>query len=103
MVITVVDSRIDSFGWKLYASFVNPMKEEDGKVLVDSLLFKKFDDEIIRLSTNKKLVYEASGSSSGVSINNITFSADKGLLLSPTRSLLEGKDYSTMVIWSAVE
>ena len=34
------------------------MIEQTGKVLIDSLAFKKFNNEIIKLSTIKKLVYE---------------------------------------------
>ena len=42
-VITVVDSRTIKTNWKLYIFFVNPMIEMNGKVLVDSLFFKKFN------------------------------------------------------------
>ena len=38
-----------------------------------------------------------------VGVSNITFSTDKGLLISPTKDLLEDEDYSTMIIWSIEE
>lgn len=40
-VVTVVDSRINSSKWKLYLNYTNPMIEKEGKVLIDSLVFKK--------------------------------------------------------------
>ena len=102
-VITVVDSRINSSNWKLYINFINPMIEEKGKVLIDSLFFKKFDNEEILLKTNKKLVYESLDSGGNVSVSNVTFSTDKGLFLKPSKDLLEEEDYSTIVIWSIEE
>ena len=102
-VITVVDSRINSSNWKLYINFINPMIEKNGKVLIDSLFFKKFDNEEILLKTNKKLVYESLDSGGNVSVSNVTFSTDKGLFLKPSKDLLEEEDYSTIVIWSVEE
>lgn len=102
-VITVIDSRVNSTNWKLYINFTNPMIDSSGKVLIDSLLFKKFDNESFKLTTNKKLVYESSTNNGNVGVSNITFSTDKGLLISPTKDLLEDEDYSTMIIWSIEE
>ena len=102
-VITVVDSRAIKTNWKLYIFFVNPMIEMNGKVLVDSLFFKKFDNEIVKLSTSKKLIYESTSTSGSVEVSKVTFSTDKGLRLSPSKSLLKDEDYSTMVIWSIEE
>ena len=79
------------------------MIERSGMILIDSLLFKKFNNEIIKLTTNKKLVYEASNTSENVEVNKITFSVDKGLLLSPNKNLLEDEDYSTLIIWTLEE
>ena len=72
-------------------------------ILIDSLLFKKFNNEIIKLTTNKKLVYEANNTSENVEVNKITFSVDKGLLLSPNKNLLGDEDYSTIIIWTLEE
>ena len=76
------------------------MMENTGKVLIDSLLFKKFNNEEILLKTNKKLIYESNDNGGNVSISNITFSTDKGLFLRPSKDLLENEDYSTLIIWS---
>ncbi len=99
----MIDSRVNSTNWKLYINFTNPMIDSSGKVLIDSLLFKKFDNESFKLTTNKKLVYESSTNNGIVGVSNITFSTDKGLLISPTKDLLEDEDYSTMTIWSIEE
>ena len=57
-VVTVVDSRVNSTNWKLYLNYTNPMIETTGKVLIDSLFFKKFNNEEALLNTNKKLIYD---------------------------------------------
>ena len=79
------------------------MIENSGKVLIDSLFFKKFDNEEILLKTNKKLIYESSDNGGNVSVSNVTFSTDKGLFLKPSKDLLEDEDYSTLIIWSVEE
>lgn len=102
-VVTVVDSRINSTNWKLYIYYTNPMIEKGGKVLIDSLFFKKFNNEDIALKTNKKLIYESSGNEGNVNVSNVTFSTDKGLFLKPSKDLLEDEDYSTLIVWSVEE
>ena len=102
-VVTVIDSRLNSTNWKLYINYTNPMMEVSGKVLIDSLIFKKFNNEEIDLKTNKKLIFESSDSGGNVNVSNVTFSIDKGLFLKPSKDLLEGEDYSTKIIWSVEE
>ena len=102
-IVTIVDSRQVSTKWKLYVNYVNPMIEKSGKVLLDSLFFKKFDNDSIDLKTEKKLIFEASDNGGNVSVSNVTFSPDKGLYLKPSSSLLEDEDYSTLIIWSVEE
>ena len=102
-IVTIVDSRQVSTKWKLYVNYVNPMIEKSGKVLLDSLFFKKFNNDSIDLKTEKKLIFEASDSGGNVSVSNVTFSPDKGLYLKPSSNLLEDEDYSTLIIWSVEE
>lgn len=102
-IVTVIDSRLNSTNWKLYINYINPMMEVSGKVLIDSLIFKKFNNEEIDLKTNKKLIFESSDSGGNVNVSNVTFSIDKGLFLKPSKDLLEGEDYSTKIIWSVEE
>lgn len=102
-VITVVDSRVNSSNWKLYLYFTNPMIEKEGKILIDSLFFKKFDNKEILLKTNKEMIFESNNNGGNVSVSNVTFSIDKGLFLKPSNNLLEDEDYSTLIIWSIEE
>ncbi len=101
--VTVIDSRINGTNWKLYLNYINPMIEKEGKVLIDSLFFKNFNNEEIPLKTNKKLIFESSDSGGNVNVSNVTFSTDKGLFLKPSNDLLNGEDYSTLIIWSVEE
>ena len=103
IVVTVIDSRVNSTNWKLYLNSTNPMIDSNGKVLIDSLLFKKFNNEEITIKTNKELIFESNDNSGSVNISNVTFSVDKGLLLKPSKDLLEDEDYSTLIIWSVEE
>ena len=100
--IIVVDSRINRTKWKLYINYINPMISND-KVLIDSLQFKKFDNELLKLTTNKQLIYESNINNGNVEVSTITFSTDKGLILIPSRDLLIDEDYCTLIIWSIEE
>ena len=102
-IVTVVDSRVSSTNWKLYINYINPMIEKSTKVLIDSLFFKKFNNEEVALKTDKKLIYESTDNSGNINVSNITFSIDKGLFLKPSIDLLEDEDYSTLIIWSIEE
>ena len=79
------------------------MIEKSTKVLIDSLFFKKFNNEEVALKTDKKLIYESTDNSGNINVSNITFSIDKGLFLKPSIDLLEDEDYSTLIIWSIEE
>ena len=102
-IVTVVDSRKNSTKWKLYINYINPMMDYDGNVLLNSLFFKKFNNENISLNTNKKLIYESSDNEGNITVSNVTFSVDKGLFLKPSKDLIEEDDYHTLIIWSIEE
>ena len=46
----IVDSRLSSSDWKLYAYINNPLTSSLGYTLENALVFKKFDDETIILT-----------------------------------------------------
>ena len=49
------------------------------------------------------MIYQSNDNGGNISVSNVTFSTDKGLLLKPSKSLLEDEDYSTLIIWSVEE
>lgn len=99
--VTVVDSRKNSNSWNLYISYLNPMMSKDAKVLSDSLIFKKFDNETFMLRTSPTFVYQGVKASEDVSVENITFSKDRGLLLRLDGSTFNLNDeYATRYIWT---
>ncbi len=102
-IVTVVDSRKNSTKWKLYINYIYPMMDYDGNILLNSLFFKKFNNENISLNTSKKLIYESSDNEGNITISNVTFSVDKGLFLKPSKDLIEEDDYHTLIIWSIEE
>lgn len=98
--IMIVDSRKNFTSWNLYISYLNPMRTDDGDVLGDSLVFKKFDNDLVTLNTVSKLVYQSTKSLGDVTIDNLTFSLDKGLLLRlPSDDFVFMDEYFTRYIW----
>ena len=100
--VTIVDSRLNSKPWKLYINFVNPMKTESGLILIDALIFNKFNNENVILKSTPILVYSGSDNGGNIEVSNITFSTEKGLLLklADTSILNFKEEYSTKVIWT---
>lgn len=57
------------------------------KVLIDSLLFKKFDNEKINIDANK-MIYQSDDNGGNISVSNVTFSTDKGCFLKPSKKFV---------------
>lgn len=88
-LVRVVDSRVNSTNWKLYACIERPLTSQNGYTLEDSLVFKKFDNDIVALDSNKTLVYMGSDNTNGVIKKDINWSKEKGPLLDLSNSYLE--------------
>lgn len=85
----IVDSRQNSSDWKLYAYLNNPLTSTSGYILNNALVFKKFDDEIIVLTTTPKLVYTGKNNEGITNYNKLNWSTEKGPLLDLTSVALE--------------
>ncbi len=98
--VKVIDSRNNSTNWDLYINYLNPMQYNDN-ILHNSLIFKKFDNEIITLKNAPIKVYEGEKNDGTLKITNITFSKDKGLLFTlKENNLKKNDDYTADIIWS---
>lgn len=89
LIINVVDSRINSSNWKIYATLKKQFISQMGFILKDALIFKKFDNEIITLDETPKLVFNGSDNNGDVSNTIITFSKQMGPLLDLSNNSLE--------------
>lgn len=85
----IVDSRLNSSDWKLYVYINKPLTSPNGFILENSLVFKKFDDEIITLSSNPTLVFTGENNNGTVSFKELNWSTEKGPLLDLTNDALE--------------
>lgn len=89
LVLKVVDSRVDSTGFKVYACIGGPLMSMSGFVLNDALVFKDFSDNIILLSDKDSLVYAKDSDTGNNYMNVITWSKEKGVLLDLSNCFLE--------------
>ena len=87
--IKVVDSRLNSTEWKIYAYIDNSPTSIFGYVLDNALVFKKFDDKIITLNKTPQLVYTGTLNGGDVLRTVLTFSKEKGPLLDLSFNSLE--------------
>ena len=99
----IVDSRLNSSDWKLYAYIDNPPTSSNGFVLDNALIFKKFDDEIVTLTNNPVIVFTGSNNEGIVSFKEINWSKEKGPLLDLTNEALEANEEYFSNIYFSIE
>lgn len=98
--LKVVDSRVNSTDWKVYAYIEKPLTSQGGYTLPDALVFKKLDDEVITLSETPVLVFTGANNNGDSEITLVTWSREKGPLLDLTNDALEiNEEYFAEVIF----
>ena len=90
--IKVVDSRLTSSNWRLYAYTDGPLTSSLGYTLNDALVFKKLNNEIITLNETPQLVFSGTSTSGLAELTKITWSTDKGPLLNLDNNFLEANE-----------
>ena len=90
--LVVVDSRINSSEWKIYAYMEKPLTSQNGYTLPGVLVFKKLDDETISLNETPSLVFKGTNNNGDAKRTLITWSKEKGPLLDLTNSALEANE-----------
>lgn len=101
LVIKVIDSRIHSSNWKLYASIDHDLKNGDD-VLENSIVLKK-DDEITVLNGEPKLIYTGSDNNGNTLVTNVSFGVNDGILLSINNPIKNNILYSAIISYSIEE
>lgn len=100
----IVDSRLNSSNWKLYAYIDNPLTSSNGFILENALVFKKFNNEVIILNSNPTLVYTGENNGGIVSFKELNWSTEKGPLLDLTNDALEvNEEYFSTINFSIEE
>lgn len=89
LLIKVVDSRLNSTAWKLYAYISKFPTSQFGYVLSDALIFKKFNDEIVVLNETAQLVFTGTDNGGVALKTTVTCSKEKGPLLDLSNNYLE--------------
>ena len=99
----VVDSRLTSSDWKLYAYVNNLPTSVNGFVLENVLVFKKFDNDMIPLDTSPVIVYTGSNNEGIIKFEDINWSTEKGPLLDLTNAALEANEEYFSTIYFSIE
>lgn len=106
IVLKIVDSRVTKTSFKIYVSLEKEITSENGFTLEGAIIFKTFDEQIFTLNENETLIYtneedlENKDVNGEVNIYNLTYSTDKGVLLSLANNALEvNEEYMTSVFW----
>lgn len=98
--LKIVDSRVNSSEWKVYAYIENPLTSQGSYTLKDALVFKKLDDEVVILNESPTLIFTGTSNDENAKRTLITWSKEKGPLLDLTNSALEAnEEYFAEVIF----
>ena len=103
LTMKIVDSRINSSDWRLYAYVNNPLTSANGFVLENALVFKKFDDEVIILNSTPTVVFNGTNNAGNVNFKELNWSKEKGPLLDLTNEALEANEEYFATIYFKVE
>ena len=103
LVISVIDSRINSSDWKLYAAIDKDMSSDSGIVLDNSLVYVDGDGNIFTLSSVPTLVYTGEANGGEIKTTSVSFDYDKGILFRVTKPLVNNLLYKTNIIWTLEE
>lgn len=101
--VRVIDSRINSSDWKLYAAINHEMESDYGIVLGDSLVFVDESGDIKSLSDTPTLVYTGKNNGGSTTTTDITWEENKGILLRLNDPLENNVKYSAQIIWTIEE
>lgn len=89
ITLKIVDSRITSSNFKIYAYIENPIKSQSGYTLEDALVFKKLDDEVIVLNNMPQLIFTGTDNGGSPKRTTVEWSREKGPLLDLSNNFLE--------------
>ena len=103
LTMKIVDSRINSSDWRIYAYVNNPLTSANGFVLENALVFKKFDDEVIILNSTPTVVFNGTNNAGNVNFKELNWSKEKGPLLDLTNEALEANEEYFAMIYFKVE
>lgn len=104
IVISVVDSRLNSSNWRLFAYIDTPLTSLSGYLLEDALIFKKLTNENIILNETPQLVFQGVDTGGNPNKIDLTFSEEKGPLLDLTNNaLVANEEYFANIIWTIKE
>lgn len=103
LTIKIVDSRKNSTPWKLYTYIDKDLTSQLGFILKDALVFEKFTDEIIFLTTTPSLIYTGEKTSGTPQLTTLTYSKEKGPLLNLTDNPLEANEEYFANIYFMIE
>lgn len=104
IVISVVDSRLNSSNWRLFAYIDTPLTSLSGYLLEDALIFKKLTNENIILNETPQLVFQGVDTGGNPNKIDLTFSEEKGPLLDLTNNApVANEEYFANIIWTIEE
>lgn len=102
--VNIVDSRVVSSDWKLYAHLSGPLTSANNFSLPNAIIFKKFDNTSVILNEIPTLVLIGINNNGTAEVTKITWSKEQGPLLSLQNNALEAnEEYNTTLIWSIEE
>lgn len=99
--IKIIDSRVNSTNWKLYASINHDLISESGKILKSSLVF--VSDSITVLSNDKTLVYTGQNNEGNILITYVSWADNEGILLQLNDYLEINTKYCAEITWTLIE
>lgn len=101
--ITVIDSRVNSSEWKLYATINHDMESVSGEKLKNSLVFVDDTGNMTVLSDTPTLVYTGKNNGGETLTTVVEWEEQKGILLQLIDPLMNNENYDAEITWTIEE
>lgn len=100
--VIIIDTRITSTNWKLYATATESLKTTTNEEFEGEIIFKN-NSATYSLTNQKILVYEGTTNDGNTKTTKVTWNENEGILLMINGKIITGKEYTTKILWSIEE
>ncbi len=103
VIVTVMDSRVSSSNWKLYAFVNHDLISSSSDVFDGALVYRDSDGNIFHLQDKPALVYTGTSNDGNTVTTEVKWKDDEGILLLINNKIISGKEYTANIVWTIEE
>lgn len=101
--VIVMDSRVNSSDWKLYASVKGSLVSNMGEVFEGVLIYRDSSGNVYPLGNSPILVYTGSNNDGNEKVTTVSWNDNEGILLRIDGKVICNREYTASIVWNIEE